>query len=992
MALSNGSYDGGLVIYGRSSTTNQFFTIPLPYTSGSVNEATVELNQGSWTFAAVAWDGDSDVFEGTALCALQSVNLNSNEQTVTLNLSAATCDDPSFGSNTTSSNFKDFALVTCGSLYVDQSPLTLLSSDTPGFCTSANLDPDLRVHAKAVKISIPIQIPGTAFNPNSPLTRCVDLTNGSQSTVMRLPAKGLPLTFELLESSCADTPEKKLVTYPLQFGMDHPYMIFDRQYFTTNTHSRLYLAASLSRRGTSPFMASLPSFKCDTVNPCIKVPTTTSHRYITSSNEIFVKQKANGESCSNLSLTNNLKMNSTIVSGSITSNDCRENDGKFYLRLNNTIYGACTTTSCNLQFDFKNDDTHFSLSVTKQGAYPAQEAYDLIFRTLGHEDFTSSPGTSTTNAMNSLSAFFDMGGDDEKKNFGELSDAREFLRPDTIGGFLTTLSLTQMSNYDLTIQVWDEGIQRPYHISIVADTGLVPPFMADDDDLTLVSNTTRTYSHRITLSRIVGGAYFPQMVLKFINGEQVGELENYHTDIDFTNDRRRIERSRIFWNTQVPSYGRFEKYRYEKEVQNSDSTNVLNLRTSFVRAEREPTTSQGNARIVRYDYDSRKNGNTYDERASKSMVILKDNRAIYKQSSAELNNAALWDMFTTSIFKNYVKAINITSKSAAAVSPNGTKTISAWAEFDGTGWDLKVVVKHSDSAPQFFTFPVNSSQGFVPRVTINNGGQATVAWIEKYGSSYQLYAMVKTGPNWVDTGNSPVSNNSTPTNIAWNSISSPFGFEIMDLNLASTTTSDKILFFTDTGNLVKMSYTAANASLWGPKSSPLGSIGGTVLELRGNNIGPTYYISYLKATGTTLSHAIGTVRTDLSTNTLSNPSMFTGTSPRLETYASGTQIQLLVIDGNLPMRVGFLDTTQTNFASSGLGTVSPLANTVYRYHEPNTYCFARNMTSAQVMGDTPQTTGCVLPNTSYSFPIRSEFKFNIESLHPSNISSIFSLN
>lgn len=997
MALSNGSYDGGLVIYGRSTTTNQFFTIPLPFTSGSANEATVELNQGSWTFAAVAWDGDPDSFEGTALCALQSVNLNSTEQTVNLSLSATTCDDVAFGSNTLSSNFLPFSIVTCGTLYIDQTP-TLLSSDSPGFCSSSSLDPDLRVHAKAFKLSVPVQVPGTAFGPYSPLTRCLDLTDGATSTNIRIPAKGMPLQIELLESSCADTSEKKLVTYPLQFGLSHAYTIFDRIYFTTSTFSRLYLPASLSRRGTSPFIASLPSFKCDGTNPCMRVPSNSSDRFLGWSNEIFVKAKATGESCSNLLLTNNLKMNSTDVSGSISTGDCREDDGKFYLRMNETIYSACTT-SCTIYFDFKNDDNLFSLSVTKQGMDPADHAYDFIFRTLGFEDFTTSPAATTQNAMNSLSVFHSGYGDDENKNFGELSIAREMFRPDTLGGFLSTISTSQMSNYSMTFQVWDDGTQVPHHLSIVSDTSLVPAFMADDNDLTIVSNSTRTYTHRLTLSEIKGGAYVPKMSIRFINGEQVGQLESYHEDIDSSSDRKRLERSLIYWNTQLVAYGRFEKYSYEKEVQNTAPSNILRIRTSFTRAEREATSAQGNARLVKYEFNSDKDGANYDERATKTMAILKDNRAMYMTSSVDLLSTTLLNLFSENVFRNFVKSHAITSKSAVALSSNGTKMVSAWSEFDSgdNSWHLKVVVKSSSvAAPEFFHFDTGAAQGFIPRVTINNGGQATVSWIQQNtGPSFILYSMVKEGSTWRDTGNATVSTNSSPTNFAWNGGTSNFAFDLIDLNPASTATSDKILFFTDTGNLVKKTYSSSTPS-WGSTSGNLGSIGGGIVDLRAGIVGTTYYVSFIKATGSAPPYGVGTVRTNLSAGTISNVVTFSASAPQLHTYAYSTNIQLVITDGPGSIQTNLLDTTLANspYSSSGLGALTTYTGTTHRFNEPNTYCFARDMASSLSLGANNQNppSGCVLPETSYAFPIRSEFRFNIDSLHPTNIISIFTLN
>ena len=120
MALSNNSYNGGLVFFGRS-TDGKMFSAPVAIKTGSGNQVQVELDRGVWTFGAIGWGGA--VFDGIAKCAITTATLNATDQTINLDLDSSNCSQSEFGGNLTANSgyFKPLRFVTCGTLYDDTS-------------------------------------------------------------------------------------------------------------------------------------------------------------------------------------------------------------------------------------------------------------------------------------------------------------------------------------------------------------------------------------------------------------------------------------------------------------------------------------------------------------------------------------------------------------------------------------------------------------------------------------------------------------------------------------------------------------------------------------------------------------------------------------------------------------------------------------------------------------------------------------------------------
>lgn len=109
--LALGSASGGAMIWGSTQDGKDAFSRVL---SGGNFE--IELNNGTWNFGVIAWDGAS-TFEGTPKCALKTgISLNGEEVQVSLSLSNAACNHPLISKDIGSGNeytFPRVSAVTC---------------------------------------------------------------------------------------------------------------------------------------------------------------------------------------------------------------------------------------------------------------------------------------------------------------------------------------------------------------------------------------------------------------------------------------------------------------------------------------------------------------------------------------------------------------------------------------------------------------------------------------------------------------------------------------------------------------------------------------------------------------------------------------------------------------------------------------------------------------------------------------------------------------
>jgi hypothetical protein len=993
MAISNNTYPGGLVFYGNS-TTGQKFSVPVGMIAGGANnQVEVVLDKGIWSFGAVGWAG-GNLMEGVAECAvLPSVNIDTNDKVINLDLNPTDCSLSHFGENLTGTTglFKPLRLVTCGSFYTNSSTGLVLSSNDETFCTSnQNLAPDFKLHAKFARITVPAIIPGQTPGA-SPLTICVPLTDGKVVTAKTLPAKGLPLSIELLESDCADANKKLMSSYTLLKGINATYSGFDHQYYPGGTpadDSTLYLLSTISRRGISSLMSSLPRFKCDYANPlkpCIKIPSTTFDRYVQPNQDIYIKDQAAGESCTDLGSVGSLDLNTADILSSVgTQVHCRDDNGKLFVRIDKSLFGtAGCTVSCNLSINFGVSTTTLSVKVAP---FPDLDAHNLVYRTVGFEnilypDPASPLVADQNNAIRSLESL--TGKDDDLRQFGLLSNIREMFSPDAIGGLFWNLSATQMLNSTVNVSFWEDGAQKSYQVKSVAATSIeankIPPYLVSN----LIPGTTSSasyFTHIITISRILGGLLRLEQIIRYKSGQQLGMLESYdkETDSGLTRSQRRL----VYWNTEGMNFDRVESYSTETEI--NSSSQVEQIRSSFIRAERDGVAFAAglpvvgaNARIEEYSFESRRNttNSMYDEWGSRSLVLLKDDKAVFKRQVFGIDNAASsLDYFTDSMNKDYRKASGFSEDTATVKSPNGDYTLTAWSALNTTSTNnLRVLIKQAGMIKNSYTFPVAANAAFAPKAIIDNLGIAMVGFVAYDGTNYNLFALRFDGADWIRYDGI-----TTPANYNSGWISShatiPPEFALIDRGTDKT-----IVYVNGSSNMNSINH---NGTTW-QSSNNLGTYT-QASKIKINQIGSNYFISFIFQP---VPQKVGLLKTaNFAPSPINLGSKAATSAVAVYTVPNGANADLVIVNSNNNLEKY---SSLTNAADLNTASVTTLSN--YKKYSPAPHCFTRSTTTSQSLGATG-VTDCGVPDTSHADAVKSsQFKFDIESLKPSNLNGVFTI-
>ena len=276
--VDSNKFGGGLIITGESST-GQKFTLALDNSRGG----SVELDQGNWTFTAVAWDGDNNnlKFEGTTYCGMSQANLNSAEADVSISVSSANCNGAGFSAKAPIKKIKTLA---CGMFYsYNQStnaftPVTATAPDN--FCEAgASLPvPDEYMNQLLYYRVISSHGINGAINAGFE-SECKRVANDPLS----LPSKSVPFFIRLYKTNSDCT--NKLVNTPVYHfpnGLEagNPSK-FDHDFhdMTTAPQARLVLPTSITKRGRSPFMGMIPRILCvnsGSFTDCLPDPTFTS--------------------------------------------------------------------------------------------------------------------------------------------------------------------------------------------------------------------------------------------------------------------------------------------------------------------------------------------------------------------------------------------------------------------------------------------------------------------------------------------------------------------------------------------------------------------------------------------------------------------------------------------------------------------------------------------------------------------------------------------
>ncbi len=1032
---TNTTYAGGMVYYGRS-TSGEVFSLPVAYNEDAQVE--IDLTKGTWTIGAVGWT--TTKMSGTSKCAVkENINIDTDQKTIQLTLDLASCEKSEFGTNRDDSHtFGKPILVTCGTFYndtkTDPSNPSFLGGDNPDYCSGPGsmIEPEFKIHARSAVIGLPTLIPGQKPSLNNSLSVCVDLEQGwinglvdyLTSNSVNIPLKGLPLKMELYNEKCGNSNKEKMTEYFFDRGLeDIKYGNFDHLVFEQS----IYLLASMSQRGSSYFVKNnfFPRFKCDSSDdrlPCLKIPTIEagSDRFVQSHRYFYVKDKVTGESCDNYAgktIDDNLPPNS--LSMSRFAQDCIEHDGKFFVQLPAPLVASCSGRIC-FSATFKSGGTPTDLTLKLQDTGSSElAAYDLLFRTVGYEEFTYDPANNSqlSNAIDSILPLrFD-------NWHGSLGEVRQILAPDSLGGLIANASNPSGATFSIPLNTWDHGAWKKFIItskqlstSDATRRLAIPKYLVTKDNPGDTS-TNDYYNRKIEFAEVLDPPLANRTIYNILykNGKQLGMMEAFHLNENKENHTSKTERSLIYWNTESETNNRFEHYRYEQEI-DSDNGDILRTHTSFIRAERDDqdmdTNSNitgGNLRLEEYRFDSNFNSisNYYEETGTKHLLQLKNNKAYMAIQNFNVKDKYMSHLnyFTdpyTEDFRNSSRLLS-EEKEATTKSPDGSYIVRAWSVYDGSKYDLKILTKKRGSAATIETLDVNSLDPITAKLTSNNAGQAMVAFVKKTTLSplaFNLFALVRTWDGtswyWEDSGGS----GDTPSvfnsdNDILESNANDIAFDIIDQNPRSTSCSSKtILFFDNTSVTTSTGTTKFTNSLTYNMICALNEATtqwwGSITNFYSNMDVPTkieiikdadtYYVIWLSSAP---SRIIST--TDFSSrseiNTFSPPA---GTA-QATIVKNGTSLDLVLITNN--GNFYNLPNITSDITPAPLLTLE----TEYLYNQPALTCFSRGVSTSEPLGQSQFCQGEMV-ETSFADPIKLNFNFDIETLNPSNFVDIFNLN
>ncbi len=181
-AVSDPNLSGGVMVYGRSDTAENF---AINVTSDSLS---FPIPNGTWDFYVFGWDGVTSM-TGTLRCGETSATLDGGDTVVSFNLSDANCSNGSFGAPSfkVANQFKPLRLVHC--------------SDITGVVDGNSNCNGLLSGTKSYEVSL------STFGsvPSAPLTSgCFDDSvnaGGETDTVLNIPTGGLFADFLSLHVS-----------------------------------------------------------------------------------------------------------------------------------------------------------------------------------------------------------------------------------------------------------------------------------------------------------------------------------------------------------------------------------------------------------------------------------------------------------------------------------------------------------------------------------------------------------------------------------------------------------------------------------------------------------------------------------------------------------------------------------------------------------------------------------------------------------------------
>lgn len=608
-AMTNTTFPGGLIVTGKKVGTNKTFSLSL---TDSMT-ANIQLDQGTWRFAAVGWDG-SKTFGGNTSCGWVEKNLMNSQETIDLVISKEKCTDTATdGVNVFAAGFVDTSSVpnkfkklsllsTCNTFYkVIPSPAdTLLSNDvaSPGnwsssYCDSLPNDMRGRVQSfriRSVQKLVNQVLPETALNSG-----CFNMNPGSTVSSLggtgqpftgaevgpRLPYNSIPFIIEVYEENDCN---RFMGGYYFRRGLKNGFVEeFDHVIAENGTgHVNLLLPGNDLKRARSPFAAILPYFKKDdgtTKFPFETLPSTLPDLYITRGTpHKFVLEAG---SCT-----------ITGATGVGTPSCINLGDGKREVTLSVTGTGDGSGS--------------FSLDGDLYNVYIADTS-ESFQRFSTQKILLDLVGSGNSNLS---TRFFFPVEDEEAEDYGVLKEAREMLSGAGALGGMPAASTFQEAcqnasvSKEFSLYEPEDMIFKKYKLEISNNTVATPTkYFCNTADKSPTSCNI-DFDKRMSIWFYQISTIVPAFVIEFSCTKQVGRMEI------FANEVRGIskfsDRMILSWNTQPTSLlvdQRLEMMRNQtRHIYNSSTKKFDILRSENRKMARVAKTSGLDLEIHHFDY------------------------------------------------------------------------------------------------------------------------------------------------------------------------------------------------------------------------------------------------------------------------------------------------------------------------------------------------------------------------------------------------------
>lgn len=340
-AIGTISYTGTLAIWGKSLEGDEF-SLPLGTSAESLE---LSLPNGMWSFHVIGWDG-ATAFNGPTDCAYEQVELAGGDQTITLNLSATTCSDPTFSPAAfmTANNFNPVKVIGC----YQASGLTGGSTCLGAYGASFT----------HYKVKIPFHASFTGITPvTTNISECIAQGTSDLNLPLGL-GSDFPLTYEIetfIDSGCTNATGEVFI---IKDGLSDPSPFHETYSYTSITE--LFLHSNIQNPSALAAPSSI-SLVPPATSPGNTLPTVTVSG-VTSANWVQVFSDSNCSTpVSTIAQAAGTTINIPVTS--LTANSVATLYAQQYTDSSMSNPSLCSTSSLSYDYDTNPPSDPATLSI-----------------------------------------------------------------------------------------------------------------------------------------------------------------------------------------------------------------------------------------------------------------------------------------------------------------------------------------------------------------------------------------------------------------------------------------------------------------------------------------------------------------------------------------------------------------------------------------------------------------------------------------------------